>query len=516
MKIRFEFVPCPRLPRLAWCLELEQGSSVATVLHGDAVETGAHGFFEGAWAGELPRGDFDSGFMTGTGARLLEDALLLVTPDHTLDRLNVLRKDAVLRVSNSLPFLLARAREELAPDFLFYDSYVASIKQGLNKFEREIPTKGGRSIRFLYCANALVDETRALRVLPKKRSPAFASFAEYKTYLDATVARIVRNAADARRRVRYSPIAAVSRGYDSPAALVVAMGAGCRQALTFRDSRGDVSDEDCGTPIAERLGARVREFGRLDYRQYPDYPEIENSGGPADFLSFGDSPSGTLLFTGFHGDKLWDKNCDKVSRDMVRGDSSGSSLTEYRLRVGVLNLPVPFIGVDSHPELYAVANSAEMAPWSVGSLYDRPIARRIVEEAGIPRDLFGQKKRAAGVVVTAEGIAGTMTAPSLADFERFVAERWDLRKSVKVHALKLVKSLAYVNQGAATVVRRLAHKSGVQLPRVPFLIPRKLDMLAYGYVGRESLLFHWGVEKLTARYRAAIAGPQLGKLRRAA
>jgi hypothetical protein len=30
-------------------------------------------------------------------------------------------------------------------------------------------------------------------------------------------------------------------------------------------------------------------------------------------------------------------------------------------------------------------------------------------------------------------------------------------------------------------------------------------MLASGYVGRHSLLFHWGVEKLTARYSRALA-----------
>jgi len=31
--------------------------------------------------------------------------------------------------------------------------------------------------------------------------------------------------------------------------------------------------------------------------------------------------------------------------------------------------------------------------WSVGGGYDRPIARRIAEEAGIPRHLFGQIKK---------------------------------------------------------------------------------------------------------------------------
>ena len=34
-----------------------------------------------------------------------------------------------------------------------------------------------------------------------------------------------------------------------------------------------------------------------------------------------------------------------------------------------------------------------MKPWSVAKSYDRPIARRIAEEAGVPRHLFGQVKK---------------------------------------------------------------------------------------------------------------------------
>jgi hypothetical protein len=33
-----------------------------------------------------------------------------------------------------------------------------------------------------------------------------------------------------------------------------------------------------------------------------------------------------------------------------------------------------------------------MIPWRLNNSYDRPIPRRIAEEAGVPRHLFGQKK----------------------------------------------------------------------------------------------------------------------------
>ena len=45
--------------------------------------------------------------------------------------------------------------------------------------------------------------------------------------------------------------------------------------------------------------------------------------------------------------------------------------------------------VSACPEIEYLACSDEMAPWSLGNDYDRPIPRRIVEEAGIPRALFG-------------------------------------------------------------------------------------------------------------------------------
>ena len=40
-----------------------------------------------------------------------------------------------------------------------------------------------------------------------------------------------------------------------------------------------------------------------------------------------------------------------------------------------------------------------MQPWSIGGTYDRPIARRIGEEAGVPREAFGQTKLATVVEV---------------------------------------------------------------------------------------------------------------------
>jgi len=49
-------------------------------------------------------------------------------------------------------------------------------------------------------------------------------------------------------------------------------------------------------------------------------------------------------------------------------------------------------------EINRISNSSEMAPWDVPGNYSRPIARRIVEEARVPRNYFGTSKKAASVL----------------------------------------------------------------------------------------------------------------------
>jgi hypothetical protein len=71
--------------------------------------------------------------------------------------------------------------------------------------------------------------------------------------------------------------------------------------------------------------------------------------------------------------------------------------------------------------VHRVTRSAELYPWGVGGGYDRPIARRLGEEAGVARELFGVAKARAG----AEPVLGrreTMSAASFVDFERFRGE----------------------------------------------------------------------------------------------
>src|SRR2546425_4606452 len=109
------------------------------------------------------------------------------------------------------------------------------------------------------------------------------------------------------------------------------------------------------------------------------------------------------LVTGYHGDQMWSKRPRTTSADIVRGDQSGLSLSEYRLWAGFIHLPVPFLGVRQIGDVSALSRSPAMAPWDVRGTYSRPICRRIVETAGVPRDAFGARKQTASVLFFERG-----------------------------------------------------------------------------------------------------------------
>jgi len=107
--------------------------------------------------------------------------------------------------------------------------------------------------------------------------------------------------------------------------------------------------------------------------------------------------------TGVHGEILC-ANDEFVAPPLMadstikRLDVAGHGLGELRLVVGFIQLPVPFIGARRKADIVKITESAAMDPWRLNNNYDRPIARRIAEEAGIPRHMFGQSKMGSVVI----------------------------------------------------------------------------------------------------------------------
>jgi hypothetical protein len=366
----------------------------------------------------------------------------------------------------------------------------------------------------VYHRNILVDEALRISSIPKPNPPQFPDYDSYTRFLTSEVVSVSANAGDHGRQSRYEPLATISSGYDSPACVILARSAGCRETVTFTRARRDYGhQEDSGKRIADTLGLAVTEYDSAGYLSQSSLREIEfvASGVGGDdviFTAFEDRLPGRLLYTGFHGDKVWAGAGHTPSEDIVRGDASGASMAEFRLRVGYLNLAIPFIGCVNHPSIHNISISEEMRPWSVGGDYDRPIPRRLVEEAGVPREWFGQTKKAAAMpVVTAHDVdpelEDVLSPSGLESFANFAAERplfpsW--RDRARHYA---VRALYRLNPrlGRTPGVWRLSHWLSRQRVFDRHIKERK----------RHIYLFAWAMTHMRRRYEGNGASETSGR-----
>ena len=173
-----------RLPPLAWCVRLRHGSHVE-LLCGRSVEVRRDSFFEGAWPGCFESFDFArSADVFGSGGQIVGDDLIIVTPSHTLERVQVIQFHEETLISNSLAFLLTAAGVELDPHHAGYASdFTKIIHHGIDAFDTAIPlrTAAGRRIggkgplhaRLVYVENIVIDRSGRLSFVEKPPAPHF-------------------------------------------------------------------------------------------------------------------------------------------------------------------------------------------------------------------------------------------------------------------------------------------------------------------------------------------------------
>jgi len=195
--------------------------------------------------------------------------------------------------------------------------------------------------------------------------------------------------------VNVVPLATLSSGLDSPAASVVAAQAGCRQAVTFRQSTSLWRGRDGGDGVAASLGFACRSYDRTA-RRYPHEEAVwavVGRPGVLNWTLFDYAAPVCLLFTGCHGDKVWDRKRRDFADSFETPSVADLGFGEFRLIEGVLHCPVPFWGMRHWREIEQISFRPEMEPWVRGGDYDRPIPRRLAEEAGVPPGSFGVRKK---------------------------------------------------------------------------------------------------------------------------
>ncbi len=255
------------------------------------------------------------------------------------------------------------------------------------------------------------------------------------------------------------------------------------------------------------MGLQVTEYHRDAYLDGNNFPEAEflalgTGGEDVVMMPLQDVLAAKLFFTGYHGDKVWNCNNTKVSTDIIRGDASGVSLAEFRLRLGFIHLPVPFLGCIQHPSIHAISNSAEMQPWSTGGKYDRPIPRRLIEEYGVPGHLFGRQKKAIsqpfGYFLPPEKL---LSKKSHGDFGAFTTANPLFRHWGDRIFFACMVGLYQLNFWINRIIRVLGKCLAMHLalkPLVPEIYRESPNVHVQGFL--------WGMSKIKTRYSQAFFG----------
>jgi len=508
----FAFEPDPQLPPLSWCARLQPGSAVC-VRHGAGVETRAAGFVEGAWEGDYDVFEFDAAeTLCGSGGRLREGGVVFAAPSHPLERLFALQRRDELFVSNSMVFLLSQAGDGLDLSYpRYYFDFLERSRHGLTPPETQLPTRNGQAVFLFPCCNVRVGANLAPIVEPKPLGPPPRTYADLFRGMVGATRALAANAMAGGRTRTFRLVAACSRGYDSTAAAAIASQAGCREGVTYVRStlrsghpitglREEIVD-DSGADSLRALGLTVREFDRIDASRLQGFARAEFFINAAIAMTdattalMADTLAGSVFVSGRHGERYWGptRRCARVElREVDDCLLSGHGLAEFRLRIGFLHLPLPYIGARHGPAIYRITHSREMDPWRLGTgYYDRPIARRMAEEAGVPRASFGHQKVGTAVAAWRE-----LNAESRADFDAFVASevpepiRRRLDHRPRAARIDNHRRLAYFRTHYAHLPMGdwLARASGLE----------RLHLL---HKSVNQYQFHWGFERTRERYR---------------
>lgn len=396
----FSYRKIEKLPRLAWCARLSAHSDAIIVVHGPWVETRKDCFFAAAWSGTLDEARPDEAVVCcGTGARLDSGASVFFASSNLGDRLYLKQEPEGVVISNSLTYLLVATDDEPAPNiFMYSETFMIFAGRGIRRKERSVPTRRGQ-IEVYECCNLKFGKDLKPEWREKPAPPAPSSYEQYISLLETHLESVLANAADESRIVSYSPVSNVSSGYDSAFAAALARKQGVSEAITFSEEIPGIPDEDDGSPIAEILGIDVHTFARRGYPSTERFPEAEFLACPPGW----ESPMGAterflggkININGYYGGIVLGTDRSKIVPDLAQKPitTAGMNTWEYRLRIGCLDFSLFYTGWQHTGTVQEISTSEAMRPWSIGGDYDRPISRRTLEEAGVPRELFGQVKR---------------------------------------------------------------------------------------------------------------------------
>jgi hypothetical protein len=478
----------PGWPKLAWVATFTKGSGTIEVLHGPMVETAEDWCVEAVWAGDFAAGDFDrTDLVFGSGVRVRGDRVTFVSSGSTLDRLSYSHRDGAWCVSNSLPALLATAGLALRDDYHAYAEDLKSICGGLAGCIRTLPADAG-DVNLVYFNNLMLEGGRITEVDKPDTAPRFETYEGYVGFLLATADQLAANMTDPQRKTPVAPLVTISSGYDSPATAVIARRAGCRQAVTMRQSTSLWRGTDTGAEIARNLGLSCRTYNRTarDYPMEASIWAVVGRPGVLNWTLFDYPEPLCLLFTGCHGDKVWARKHRDFPDPFVIPSVADMGIGIFRLFKGVMHCPVPFWGMRHWREIEQISFRDAMEPWTLHTNYDRPIPRRVVEEAGLPRGSFAVRKKNTSHEAS---FLWPYSREAQASFGRYLRAR-----GVRVPPPRAIALLRRVALAGHLVTQNVTSGLGTNRGRTRWL---RLE--------GERYLFHWANAEIRQRYADGLA-----------
>lgn len=412
--MKFSYLPSPHLPPLAWVAVASPETSTISVTHGRFVETHPHFFVEGAWAGDFEAGRLqDSDTVFGSGGCLTDGSVTFASCTATTDFLYHSDSLDPFCVSNSLPLLLALLDDELQIAGKDYSRINMSILDGIHQYQPSIPTRKGHVIRVMH--RNVRFGTDGITLADKQLPPEFKQFEDYRDFMQGRIGELFSNARHPARKNPMKIFSTQSRGYDSTAVNALAAPFGIDDIFTSPESKekksfynGKVSQtpSDDGTAICTTLGLPCTQIDRRSFEKKALSAEeyywagLDNNAdlNLHEITAYVSQP--TLLLTGNLGEVWYTSEAIGKARlptfndELIRWDQAGHGLGEVRLTAGMVQVAVPFIGARNRKDILKITDDSSMDEYRLGGNYDRPIPRRIAEEAGVPREMFGQIKLA--------------------------------------------------------------------------------------------------------------------------
>lgn len=430
--MKFSYLPSPHLPPLAWVAVASPETSTISVTHGRFVETHPHFFVEGAWAGDFEAGRLqNSDTVFGSGGCLTDGSVTFASCTATTDFLYHSDSLDPFCVSNSLPLLLGMLDDELQIACEDYSRINMSILDGIRQYRPDIPTRQGHVTRIMH-SNVRFGAD-GLTHVEKPLPPDFQQFEGYRDYMQGRIGELFANARHPARQNPMKVFSTQSRGYDSTAVNALAAPFGIDDIFTSPESKekksfynGKVSQtpSDDGTAICTTLGLPCTQIDRRSFEKKALSAEeyywagLDNNAdlNLHEITSYISQP--TLLLTGQYGEFWYTRDITGEHRmhyfddALKKWDLAGHGLSEIRLKAGFIQAAIPVIGSRNRNAILGITESPEMQPWRLNTRYDRPIPRRIAEEAGVPREMFGQIKLASIVHLPTPNVPVT---PALRD-----------------------------------------------------------------------------------------------------